>query len=104
MTFKTLKLQWFSYFLHLPDLPRFSAFMYSVGRFSSIDDEGLEKNCLSESEILNISTKSINSRKNDVKNMPNDTVVIQKRKSRRVADCQQQTLLAGNSASENILK
>lgn len=46
--FKMLKLHCFSYFLQFPDFPKCSALMYSDGRFSSTDDDGLEPKYLVE--------------------------------------------------------
>lgn len=40
---RTLRLQRFSYFRQFPDNPEASAFVYSEGNFSSIDDDGLKK-------------------------------------------------------------
>lgn len=73
-----LKLHCFSYFLQFPDAPMCSAFMYSSGKFSSSDDDGLEQTTRKLKKERKKGNEDL--REDNVNHVTDDAVVVEKRK------------------------
>lgn len=94
--------QCFSYLLQFPESPDLSAFINSGGRFSSIDDDGLETE--DEDYECNYSNVKDFLRKNDVKDVPENTVALKKGKLCCFTNRQQQALLSIDAISRQNSK